>query len=207
MTSLREDIQELMNKRDRPLPPKTREMIEEAAVELYEKGEKLPKDVFHITDSQMETIYNYGYQMFQSGKYKDASQFFNFLRTMNPLQYKYWFGLAACHHSLQDYNKAHGEYGVCTLMEPENPIPYFHIYDCHMQQQNPLAAYYALKDLVECARDQSAYATLKERALMEISKLKAELKELKKHAAEEEMKAEEKNQEVTAKNDAKETKP
>lgn len=205
MATLREEIQEIMNKRDRPLPPKTREMIEEAALELYEKGDKLPKDVFQITDSQMETIYNYGYQLFQSGKYKDASQFFNFLRTMNPLEYKYWFGSAACHHSLQDFGKAQGEYGVCTLMEPENPIPYFHIYDCHMQQQNPLAAYYALKDLVECARDQTAYSMLKERALMELSKLKTELKALKKHAAEEEMKAEESEKDAKAE-DAKEIK-
>ena len=204
MTTLREDIQEIMNKRERPLPPKTRELIEEAAIELFDKGDKLPKDVFHISDSQMEAIYNYGYQMFQSGKYKDASQFFNFLRTMNPMEYRYWFGLAACHHSLNDFNKAQGEYGVCTLMEPENPIPYFHIYDCYMQQQNPLAAYYALRDLVECARDQPEYATLKERAQMEITKLKTELKELKKHAAEEEMKAEAKKE--TAKATVKETK-
>jgi type III secretion system low calcium response chaperone LcrH/SycD len=174
----REEIRNLiMQHAGSKIPPHQRAKLEEIVYELYEKGEKLPKDVFGFNSAQLESIYNYGYQAFQSGKYKDALNFFVFLRSMDPGDYRYWFGIAACHQHLKNYSRAIAHYYICTYLEPENPVPYFHMYDCYLSQNMLPQAYNALVELIDTARDQEEYSELKERAKLELRKVKKELKE------------------------------
>lgn len=134
-----------------------------------------PQDIAGLTDAMVEGIYGQAYRLYNTGKYREASQLFRLLVMLNATEPKFAMGFAACFHMLKEYKAASSAYTLVALIDPENPIPFYHVSDCFVQMKDPPSAIIALEMAVKRAGDKPAYKVLKDRCLMTIASLKKEL--------------------------------
>lgn len=139
-----------------------------------------PKDAMGLSDAMVEGIYGQAYRLYNTGKYREASQIFRLLIMLNTVEPKYTMGLAACFHMLKEYKAAADIYALVTVIDPKSPIPFYHASDCFIQMSDPASAIIALEMAIECAGDNPAFKTLKDRASLSLESLKKELDRLKK---------------------------
>lgn len=135
----------------------------------------MPKDMLGLSDAMIEGIYGQAYRLYNTGKYKDASQLFRLLIMLNSTESKYAMGLGACFHMLKEYKNAVSTYALCGVIDPENPIPHYHASDCYLHLQDPVSALIALEMTIKRAGDKPEFHTLKDRAMLTISSLKQEI--------------------------------
>lgn len=177
MAQMRQDFKDLLGKKKKVLTEAEQSKLEQVINEIVQGDGTLPlKDALGFTPADLEGLYNFGYKLFQSGKYQEALPYFIFLRQLDISSYRYSFGIAACYQHLKDYTKAAANYLFCTYLDMANPMPYFHMYHCFMNQGDVYSAFQTLKETILCASDQPAYAELKEKAKLEMRKLKQEIK-------------------------------
>jgi type III secretion system low calcium response chaperone LcrH/SycD len=158
------------------IPFKARPMIEEAIVKMKVEN-LLPKDVLGFTPEMMELVYKYGYNLFQSGKYQQAVTVFNTLRQLDITDPRYSFSIAACYHHMHQYLDAAANYIIYKYMDPLNPIPCFHLYDCYTKANYPISALAAIQEALILAERDPKYAGLKEKIQLEFNRIKETLKE------------------------------
>ena len=156
---------------------KTKE-FQNAASKVVQQG-MMPKDMMGLSDAMVEGIYGQAYRLYNTGKYKDASQLFRLLIMLNSTEAKYAMGLAACFHMLKEYKNAVSTYSICGVIDPENPIPHYHASDCYIHLNDPVSALIALEMAIKRAGNKQEYQTLKDRALLTIDALKKEISQLK----------------------------
>jgi type III secretion system low calcium response chaperone LcrH/SycD len=159
---------------------KTKEFHEVAAKAV--KGGMMPKDMMGLSDAMVEGIYGQAYRLYNTGKYKDASQLFRLLIMLNSTEQKYAMGLAACFHMMKEYKNAVSTYAICGVIDPDNPIPHYHASDCYIHMNDPVSALIALEMAIKRAGDKPEYQMLKDRALLSIESLKKEIAKIKKPA-------------------------
>lgn len=135
----------------------------------------MPKDMLGLSDAMVEGIYGQAYRLYNTGKYKDASQLFRLLIMLNSTESKYAMGLAACFHMMKEYKNAVSTYALCGIIDPENPIPHYHASDCYLHLQDPVSALIALEMAVKRSGDKPEYTILKDRARLTINSLKQEI--------------------------------
>lgn len=141
---------------------------------IVKKG-MLPKDALGLSDAVVEGIYAQAYRLYNTGKYSEASHLFRMLVMLNTTESKYILGLAACFHMLKEYLNAVQTYSMCSILDPENPIPHYHASDCYVQMKDNLSAIIALDLTVQRAGNKPEYSKIKERALLTIESLKNSL--------------------------------
>ena len=139
----------------------------------------MPKDMMGLSDAMVEGIYGQAYRLYNTGKYKDASQLFRLLIMLNSTEGKYAIGLGACFHMLKEYKNAISTYSICGVIDPENPIPHYHASDCYIHMNDPVSAMIALEMAIKRAEGKAEYQTLKDRAALTIEGLKKEIEETK----------------------------
>ncbi|MCE5294517.1 MAG: SycD/LcrH family type III secretion system chaperone [Chlamydiales bacterium] len=137
----------------------------------------MPKQMLHIDDSTLESIYAQAYQLYNQGKFKEASCFFVILGLLDPNQAKYQLGSAACLHRLGHYEKAGQVYLMCSALDQKNPLPQFHAADCYIKLSAFPIAELCLKNAIEICGQQKEYELVKERALLMQAAVKEELAE------------------------------
>jgi type III secretion system low calcium response chaperone LcrH/SycD len=124
-------------------------------------------------------LYAQAYNYDQTGRYKDAAQLFRLLILLNANESKYSMGFAACMHMMKEYDNAIRAYTMCSILEPESPIPYYHMSDCLLEMKDKLSAVVALEMTISRARDKEQYKIIKDRATITLNHLKEELLEHK----------------------------
>lgn len=174
-TQTREDVKAAIKQLGDRIPAKYQSILEDAITRMYEQN-LTGKEALNISSEMMELIYAQGYQFFKSGKYKDALHMFAFLRSLEIESYRYNFALAACYHYLKEYENAIGNYLLASEIELHNPIPHFHMYECFMRLNQPLPALKELITVVIVSDQQPRFMELKEKAALELERLKKELK-------------------------------
>jgi len=130
-----------------------------------------PKDAMGISSQVLEGIYAQAYRLYNTGKYPEASHLFRTLIIMDPTQAKYVLGLGACFHMLKEYRNAISTYTMSSIIDGQNPIPYYHSSDCFIQMKDYLSAIVSLKMAIKYAGDKPEYAKLKERALLSLESI------------------------------------
>lgn len=139
------------------------------------KSGVFPKDLLGMSDSMVEGMYAQAYRLYNTGKYKDASQLFRMLVMINSLEPKYLMGFAACHHMLKEYKTAVDSYMVCGMLDPNNPVPHYHASDCYIQMNDPVSAIIELEMSIKRSGERPEFKTLRDRANLTIESLKKEL--------------------------------
>lgn len=149
----------------------------EAASAVQQSGRQgtLAKDALGLTDAMVEGIYGQAYQLYNTGKYQDASKLFRLLIMINSTEPKYSMGLAACFHMLKEYKNAVDIYAVIGVIDANNPISFYHASDCYMQMNDSISALISLEMAVKRAGNKPEFKALKDRALLTISSLKKEV--------------------------------
>lgn len=155
----------------------SRHIFEKATGRAVKDGTTV-KDALGLTDAMIEGIYGQAYRLYNTGKFKDASQIFRMLVMLNSNDPRYLMGLAACHHMMKDYLSAINTYTVCSMIDGDNPVPLYHASDCMIQVGDHASALIVLEMAVDRAGDKPEYKTLKDRALLTIENLKKEVAKL-----------------------------
>ena len=141
----------------------TKDTIKALLTQAMTKG-IMPKTALRIGDETMEAMYAQGYNLYNQGKYKEASYAFRLLMLLDYLTPKYVLGLAACLHRLKDYKNAANIYLLCGTLDSKNPLPHYHAADCYIQLGALPLAVFSLDVAMVSAGEQSQYSIIKERA-------------------------------------------
>lgn len=151
-----------------------------AAIEKAARKGTSPKDALGLTDAMVEGVYGQAYRLYNTGKYKEAIQIFRLLLMINSTEPKYAMGLAACFHMMKDYQSAVNTYSVVGVIDPQNPISFYHASDCFIQMGDPLSALVSLEMAIKRAGEKPEYKTLKDRAALTAESLKKEVEKIQK---------------------------
>lgn len=145
--------------------------LKELTNKMFKQGIP-PKDAMGINNQVLEGIYAQAYRLYNTGKYSDATHLFRLLIMLNPTEFRYMLGLAACFHMLKEYKNAIQAYTMCAVLDPQSPIPHYHSADCFLQMKDPLSSMLCLELAIKRAGDKPEYAKVKERAVMSMESIK-----------------------------------
>ncbi len=154
------------------------EQVQGTLTTIFEGLKKgvMPKQAFHIPDGAVDSIYTQAYNMYNQGKYKEATYLFQILMLLDPGVSKHVMGCAACLHRQGLYDKAAQIYALCATLDVDNPMPHFHAADCYIKLQAPELAIVCLKSVISCAKEKEEHKVVKERAMMMLETVEAEVK-------------------------------
>jgi len=169
-----QEIKAVADEMARKMKSMTKEQVNETATKIAKSG-ALPRDALGLSDGMIEGIYGQAYRLYNTGKYKDAAQLFRLLVMINAAESKYTMGIAACLHMMKDYSHAVEAYTLCSLIDPQSPIPHFHASDCYIQMDDKVSALVSLEMAVKRAGEKKEFKTLKDRAQMTMNSIKEEL--------------------------------
>lgn len=159
----------------RELKKETTQNFETVAGNIVEKG-IVPAEALGLNDEMLEGIYGQAYRLYNTGKYQEAAQLFRLLIMVDSMEGKYSMGLAACYHMLKEYKNAVDAYTLCSIIDPDNPLPQYHASDCYIQMKDDLSAVIALELAIKRAGNQEQYRTLVDRSKMMVESLKQKIK-------------------------------
>lgn len=147
-------------------------------IDLFVEG-KMPKEAMGFKDDDLEFLYMYGYQLYDSGKFSDALQVFLLLNGLDPQNARYWFVVGACFHQMKEYEIAINYYLNAAFLDQKNPLGWFHAADCYLmtEDRDPQAAVAALVMARHIMKDDSNYDSVR-------SKIEVMLEALRKHLEE-----------------------
>jgi type III secretion system low calcium response chaperone LcrH/SycD len=178
MKAERGEIKNAAKKLGGEIGKKSGKTVKKLTKESLEKR-LIPKNMVGISDQMVEGIYGQAYRLYNAGKYKDAVKVFRTLLVFNPNEPKYTMGMAACFHMMKEYKAAIDTYAICSVHDPNNPIPHFHATDCYVNLNDPASAIISLKLAVKRAGEKPEFKPLKDRAKMMIEKLSKKVKQNK----------------------------
>lgn len=124
------------------------------------------KEAIGLNEEVAKKLYHKAYQLYQAGKYAEASQLFATLMMFDSRQLAFLFGLAGCYFMLHNYDLAAHLYMQCGALEPFNPIPFYYAATCYWKDQDRPSAIAALSIVVKKADNQPQYQEVKERAVL-----------------------------------------
>jgi type III secretion system low calcium response chaperone LcrH/SycD len=156
-----------------------KETITTLLTEALNKG-IMPKHALHLGDETMEAIYGQGYNLYNQGRYKEASYIFRLLMLLDYMTPKYILGLAASLHRMKEYTTAANVYLLCGTLDSGNPLPHYHAADCYIQLNLPIMAIFSLDLAITAAGSQPQYSIIKERATLMRDTLDKQVKSEKK---------------------------
>ena len=142
--------------------------------------EEIPKEALGYTDEMVDSMYAQAYRLYDTGRYKDALKMFRLLVVIDAKEFKYTMGVAACHHMMKEFRSAIQIYTICSLIDGQSPIPYFHMADCSLNMKDKLSAHIVLGMAVKRAGDKPEFKMLKDKALLMIASIEKELDQHKK---------------------------
>ena len=143
--------------------------------EKIARESSLPKDALGLSDAMVEGIYGQAYRLYNTGKYKEAIQLFRLLIMVQATEPKYSMGLAACFHMLKEFKNAIEAYALCSIIDPESPVPFFHASDCYLQMSDKFSALVALRMASDRTKGKEEFNTLRDRAQLTIQTLEKEM--------------------------------
>jgi tetratricopeptide (TPR) repeat protein len=81
------------------------------------------------------------------------------------------FGVASCHHQLEEYRDAAGAYAIALSIEPLNPMPAYYLADCYYHLEFKSEAKEALELTVELCQQDEKFKVIREQSKLLLNKL------------------------------------
>jgi len=154
----------------------SREIEEQAILALKDA---LPLEM-RASDADLEESYQKAYNLYQSGRFKDALPYFSLLCLARPNVPRFLMALGATYHMLKQYPAAITYYSLGYMLDPNNPRLQYHIADCWLQMEELPGAYIALEMGIEQAKKNPKFKNLLDRMQSMQNNLIKELEEKKK---------------------------
>lgn len=83
-----------------------------------------------LSEEEVERFYAYGFALYGSGKWIEATDVFRVLCTRRPLEPRFWFALGATLQEAGSYYDALHSWAMAALLKKEDPYPHFHAAEC-----------------------------------------------------------------------------
>lgn len=163
-------IQKVMEKSRPHLDKEQQETLKKILEDVYLRGKSFG-EAFNLSHQNLEDIYNMGYTAYNAGHYQEAQNFFCFLTLMDREEPRYFFGAGAAFQMLKDYPNAIAFYECCTILDFLNPLPWYHLSDCYLQEDKKLEAAFALTNTISRAKNNPIYRKIQLRSQMMLDKL------------------------------------
>ncbi len=125
------------------------------------------------TADQVEGVYSIGYHYYEAGAYEEALKVFKPLVMLNSADVRSWMALGATSQMMNDYTSALESFGYASLLDPQNPKPFFHAMECHIALKNYPAAQTAGEYVLAVAGDSPQNAPLTARTKVLLGALSA----------------------------------
>ncbi len=125
---------------------------------------KTVQEVLAFSDGAMAKFYTAAYHLFEMKRYREASNAFLFLATLNPTRVDYWIGLGMATQFCHKYEEAIDAYEMAAICQIDNPVPYFYLAKCLFAIHDRESALQALDLAIEYADDFEEFAELKYQA-------------------------------------------
>ena len=110
-------------------------LAREVLLKMQENEGMTLKDATGVSDESLEEMYSLAYTFYNQGKYQESLALFQFLAGAAPNTYKYVLGLAASYHQVKAYEEAAVGFYIALNIQPDNPVPAYHITDCFLKQK------------------------------------------------------------------------
>ena len=134
------------------------------------------KELKNLSDNTMESVYSVAYNLYQSGKYDEATKVFQFLCFYDHYNHKYYLGLGACRMMQKEYEQALDFFGFAASMDTSDPRAILYIADCQLAMGNIKGAEVGYQAAIEWAGSQEEYLEEKQRAQNMLDSLRSETK-------------------------------
>lgn len=141
--------------------------------DIAEKGMS-PGKAMGFNDSFFEMVYTFAYNLYQSGKYEQASEIFRVLNFFEPKNHKYLMGLSSSLHQQKYYQTALEMYIAASVINEKDPMCLYYASDCFLKLKNIPGALLMLGMMSKRMGNESKYAVLKERVEQSIKSLEKE---------------------------------
>lgn len=125
-----------------------------------------PKEAMEIPEAQIAIIARNAYNFFSTGHYKEASDLFEILQTLEPTKAFFAISLGVCYHRMKNYEKALTNYIKATVFDLKDPVPFFYAYDCCLNLNSEVLALMMIRNAIKRAGDEPKYAVLKQKATL-----------------------------------------
>jgi len=122
------------------------------------------QDLHGLSDKEMEAVYGIAYTLYESGKYEEALQVFQFLCFNNHYEKRYWVGLGATQQMRKAYEEALQAYAFAAVMDLDDPSIPLHAARCCMALERFKDAEKSLEAASALAEDKAEHADTKARA-------------------------------------------
>jgi len=120
----------------------------------------------------LANIYALAYAKYQQGHYQDAIDLFQYLLILNHERYEYALGLAAAFQALGNFEGAASTYLYCAVLEPSDPVPFFHGAECMRQIGRDDLARDGWRNAISAAQEREEYAELVRRSKQNLESFK-----------------------------------
>lgn len=127
------------------------------------------------SDKTFEEFYERGFQLYKTGKFKQALSHFQILITAHPKHPKYLMAAAAANQMLKQYAAAVGLYTLAAILDEHNPYPLYYLTSCLIKIEEPLQALINLEMGIERCEKLPHLQGLKDRMKMMAEQLHKEL--------------------------------
>ena len=94
------------------------------------QGKICLKEALKIPKTQLDMFYAMAYDFYQNNKYEKAETFFSLLVFIDPLEEKYWEGLAGTEKQLKNFDLAIAAYGMLSQIKAKKAIYYLNLAEC-----------------------------------------------------------------------------
>ncbi len=136
----------------------------QALREYIEEGRTF-QEIIGYAPETMEKFYRAGFILFSQKRFREASDVFIFLTTLNPYVHNYWIALGMSEQQNQEYEAALVAYAMASLTDVEDPIPHYHSSTCYMLLNDQDNAWNSLQLTLDAIGDKDQYKEMKEKTL------------------------------------------
>lgn len=133
-----------------------------------------PGRALGFNESFFEMVYTFGYNLYKSGKYDQASEIFRVLTFFEPQNHKYLMGLASSFHLQKIYQSAVEAYIAASVLDQKDPMCLYYASDCFLKLKNIPGALLMLQMMLNRMGNNNKYSVLKERVAQSIKSLEKE---------------------------------
>jgi type III secretion system low calcium response chaperone LcrH/SycD len=126
---------------------------------------KTGQEVLEMSDLEMLELYVGAKALFDHQKYLDSANAFLFLVTLNPQNHQYWMGLGTGLQMCGEVDGALQAYEMASLLQINDPTPYFYLAKCLLEMKDREATLQALDIAIESCSDHLEFQELKQQAI------------------------------------------
>lgn len=114
-----------------------------------------------VNKEDLDALYVMAYNLYSEKKYQKALQIFQTIAFYNHFDKRGWIGSAACCQLLGRYRRAASCYAYASLIDGEDPAPFFHAIECYIALRSYDEARSALESVLLLAEKKPNFARLK----------------------------------------------